>query len=290
MPDRSAPAARSGAGCLRARFLLDNMGKEPMRLPIHQIDAFAARPFAGNPAAVMPLEAWLPDELMLLIARENNLAETAFLVKEPAGWRIRWFTTCAEIDLCGHATLASAWLVLHELEPGTDRVVFQSRSGPLPVLREGEDLLLDLPSRPGRRTPELVESLAPILGVRPTEVLLARDLVAVVEDEAVVRNLVPDYGAMGRLPSLATVVTAPARDHDFVSRCFFPGDAVPEDPVTGSAHCTLVPYWAGRLGKQRLRAYQASPRGGELACELAGDRVRLGGRAVKVLEGTFLLP
>lgn len=260
-----------------------------MRLPLHQIDAFASRPFEGNPAAVMPLEAWLPDGLMQRIAAENNLSETAFLVQEPGGWRIRWFTTTTEVDLCGHATLASAWLILHELEPGAARVAFQSRSGPLAVDREGDDLVLDFPSRPGRPAPELLEAAAAALGLRPVAVHLARDLVAVLEDEDAVRGLVPDYPALAALPGMGTVVTAPGRVHDFVSRCFFPGDGVPEDPVTGSAHCTLIPYWAGRLGRDRLRAWQASARGGALACALAGDRVRIGGRAVKVVEGHFLL-
>lgn len=260
-----------------------------MRLPLHQIDAFASRPFEGNPAAVMPLDAWLPDALMQAIAAENNLSETAFLVKESTGWRIRWFTTVSEVDLCGHATLASAWLILHELEPESGRVSFQSRSGPLAVDREGENLVLDFPSRPGRLAPELAGPLAKALGVRPREVRLARDVMAVLEDEAAVRAVRPDYGAMEGLPGMGTLITAPGQAYDFVSRCFFPGDGVPEDPVTGSAHCTLIPYWAERLGKTRLRAFQASPRGGELACELAGGRVRIAGRAVKVLEGHFLL-
>lgn len=261
-----------------------------MRLPFHQIDAFATRPFEGNPAAVIPLETWLPDGLLQQIAEENNLSETVFLVKEAAGWRIRWFTTVTEMDLCGHATLASAWLILNELEPGADRVTFESRSGLLAVDREGDDLVLDFPARPGRPTPELLDLVTAALGVRPREVRLARDLMAVLADEAAVRAIVPDYPALAALPGMGTLVTAPGRAHDFVSRCFFPGDGVPEDPVTGSAHCTLIPYWAERLGKSRLRAFQASPRGGELACQLVGDRVRIGGRAVKVIEGFFLLP
>jgi PhzF family phenazine biosynthesis protein len=259
-----------------------------MRLPIHQIDAFASRPFEGNPAAVMPLEAWLPDALMQSIAAENNLSETAFLVKEAQGWRIRWFTTVTEVDLCGHATLASAWLILNELEPG-DQVSFQSRSGPLAVSRRQDELVLDFPSRPGRPAPELLDAAAAALGVRPREVRLARDLMAVLEDEAAVRAVRPDYEAMKALPCMGTLVTAAGTRHDLVSRCFFPEDGVPEDPVTGSAHCTLIPYWAERLGKSELRAFQASPRGGELNCALRGDRVEIAGRAVKVLEGVFLL-
>jgi PhzF family phenazine biosynthesis protein len=258
------------------------------RHPIFQIDAFAERPFTGNPAAVMPLQTWLPEETMQAIACENNLSETAFLVKESGGWRIRWFTTLAEIDLCGHATLACAWLLFHELEPGTREVVFQSLSGPLRVELVGEELVLDFPARPGRPAPELIDPLEIALGIRPREAHLARDVMAVLEDEAAVRSVQPDYEAMKALPALSTIVTAPGLVHDFVSRCFFPGDAMPEDPVTGSAHCTLVPYWAERLGRTRMRAFQASARGGALDCELAGDRVRMGGRAVKVLEGYLI--
>jgi len=261
-----------------------------MRLPLHQIDAFASRPFEGNPAAVMPLDAWLPDDLLQKIAAENNLSETAFLVKDGSSWRIRWFTTVNEVDLCGHATLASAWLILNELEPKASRVAFQSRSGDLAVDRLGDSLVLDFPSRPGRLAPELTEQVTAAIGLQPREVRLARDAMAVLEDEAALRAVVPDFEAMKGLPGWGLLITAPGRAHDFVSRCFFPGDGIPEDPVTGSAHCTLIPYWAERLGKSRLRAFQASPRGGELDCELIGDRVRIGGRAVKVLEGHFLLP
>ncbi len=259
-----------------------------MRLPIHQIDAFADRPFTGNPAAVMPLQAWLPDDVMQAIALENNLAETAFLVKEAAGWRIRWFTPEAEVDLCGHATLASAFLLLTELEPG-NHVTFQSRSGPLGVDLEGEVLVLDFPSRPGRPAPESLDSLTVALGARPQEVFRARDLMAVFATEAEVRNLRPDMAALVAVGGLGVLATAPGSATDFVSRCFFPGAGVPEDPVTGSAHCTLIPYWAGRLGRDELTAYQASRRGGHLACRLRGDRVHIGGKAVKVLEGVFLV-
>jgi predicted PhzF superfamily epimerase YddE/YHI9 len=260
-----------------------------MRLPIHQIDAFAERPFTGNPAAVMPLETWLPDELMQAIAAENNLAETAFLVKEPEGWRIRWFTPEEEVDLCGHATLASACLLLTELEPGA-HVTFHSRSGPLGVDREGDRFILDFPARLGAPAPDFVEPLTRILGVRPLEVLRARDLMAVFPDEGTLRGLRPDFAAMKALNVFGVLATAPGSATDFTSRCFFPSAGVPEDPVTGSAHCTLIPYWAARLGKVRLSAFQASARGGHLACELVGDRVRIGGHAFKVLEGHFLLP
>jgi PhzF family phenazine biosynthesis protein len=255
------------------------------RLPFFQIDAFAERAFTGNPAAVIPLQTWLPDDVMQAIAIENNLAETAFIVREPSGWRIRWFTTLAEIDLCGHATMASAWVVFHELEPDLQKIEFQSRSGALTVDREGDDLVLDFPSRPGRPAPELIEPLERALGVRPRDVMLARDVLAILKDETTVRSVQPDFEALKALPGLGVLVSAPGLTHDCVSRCFFPGDAMQEDPVTGSAHCTVIPYWAKRLQKTRLRAIQASARSGELRCELVGDRVRMGGRAIKVIEG-----
>jgi len=179
--------------------------------------------------------------------------------------------------------------VLHELEPGAQRVEFQSRSGLLTVDREGEDLVLDFPARPGTPAPHLLDRLELGLGVRPSEVFLGRDVLAILADEATVRRVQPDYGVLSQLPALGTIISAPGLAYDVVSRCFYPGDGMPEDPVTGSAHCMLIPYWAQRLGKSRLRACQASPRGGELACELRGDRVRMGGRAVKVIEGHFLL-
>ncbi|WP_243321169.1 PhzF family phenazine biosynthesis protein [Geothrix sp. SG200] len=258
-----------------------------MRLPIYQIDAFANRAFAGNPAAVMLLDGWLPEAILQAIAAENNLAETAFVVREPEGWRIRWFTPACEVDLCGHATLASAH-VLFEQDPGLVRITFQSRSGPLAVDRQGDLLVLDFPSRPPVAVAPL-PGLEEALGAAVVEVWKARDLVAVLENEAAVRNLSPDMTAVARMDDFAVVATAPGDTADFVSRFFGPRVGVPEDPVTGSAHSTLVPFWARRLGRSRLRALQVSPRGGELICELRGDRVAIGGRAVKVLEGTFIL-
>jgi predicted PhzF superfamily epimerase YddE/YHI9 len=264
-----------------------------MRIPLHQIDAFTTEPFKGNPAAVCPLQAWLPDPVMQAIAAENNLAETAFLVEEAAGWRIRWFTPGCEIDLCGHATLASAFLLFSELRPGLDAVAFQSRSGPLGVRRDGARLVLDFPSRPPRMVdgiPGLIEGLR----ATPREFGVSRDMVAVFESEAEVRALEPDMGLLGALETVGVIATAPASTPgvDFVSRFFAPSAdvGVPEDPVTGSAHCTLIPFWAERLGKQALKALQVSRRGGELWCELKGGRVDIGGHCVKVLEGHFLLP
>ncbi len=258
------------------------------RFPLYQIDAFADRAFAGNPAAVMPLEHWLPDAVMQAIAAENNLSETAFFVREGDGYRIRWFMPVGEIDLCGHATLASAFVVLTELEPGRDRVAFESMSGPLAVTREGERFCLDFPMRAPNPVP-CPAGLSEALGVPVKEAWLTRDLFALLEDEAAVRNLKPDLEALSRLEPTSFVVTAKGTDCDFVSRCFAPREGIPEDPVTGSVHCVLIPYWAERLGKTRLFARQLSKRGGELFCELQGDRVKIAGKAVKVLEGAFLL-
>jgi len=258
-----------------------------MRLTLHQVDAFASEVFRGNPAAVCPLDAWLPDATMQAIAMENNLSETAFVVREADGYRIRWFTPLAEVPLCGHATLASAFVLfgLHGGEPLT----FQSKSGPLSVTRAGDVLTLDFPVLPvGEYTGprEAIDAL----GVAPDEVLGREHLLfAVYRDERVVRELRPDFARLGKL-DLRALVTAPGSDVDFVSRFFAPSEGIDEDPVTGSAHCSLIPYWAQRLGKTTLRARQVSRRGGELDCALHGDRVSIGGRAVRYLEGTITIP
>jgi PhzF family phenazine biosynthesis protein len=265
-----------------------------MQIPLWQVDAFAARPFAGNPAAVCPLERWLPDDQMQAIAMENNLSETAFFVaRSDSDFDLRWFTPATEVDLCGHATLASAWVLMREMDRTRSRVVFHTRSGPLVVVREGDDLAMDLPARPPRPV-ETPEPLAKALGARPDAVLRARDLVAVFARAEDVRGLAPDMAAVAALDGVfAVCVTAPGTgaddDVDFVSRFFAPAKGVPEDPVTGSAHATLVPYWAGKLGKPTMRARQVSRRVGELACRLEGDRVILTGRAVIVLRGTMHL-
>lgn len=259
-----------------------------MRLPMYQIDAFADRPFAGNPAAVLPLAAWLPDALLQAIAVENNLSETAFFVPDGEQFHIRWFTPGGEVDLCGHATLASAFVLFTELEPSRTFVRFASQSGPLEVSREGDLLVLDFPSRPPRQVP-VPEGLEAALGAKVLSAWQSRDLVALLDSEAAVRGLRPDFTALGKLDAFSVSATAQGLEADFVSRFFVPRLGIPEDPVTGSVHCSLVPFWAERLGMARLRALQVSARGGELFCELRGDRVRLGGRAVKVLEGTFLV-
>jgi PhzF family phenazine biosynthesis protein len=258
-----------------------------MRIPMYQIDAFADRPFAGNPAAVCLLEAWLPDETMQAIGAENNLSETAFLVPEGEGYRLRWFTPKVEVDLCGHATLASAYVVFNHLQPDWKRVVFHALSGRLEVARNGDLLMMDFPSRPPRLC-DVPEDLVTALRIEPDAVLLAHEYMAVYPDERTVRSLHPDMPRLAAVTKeFGVIVTAPGDDCDFVSRFFAPAVGIPEDPVTGSAHCALTPYWAERLGKKKLHARQVSARGGELWCEDRGDRVAIAGRAVPYLEGTI---
>jgi len=262
-----------------------------MRLPIYQIDAFAGEVFRGNPAAVVPLEAWLPDATLQAIANENNLAETAFFVREGDGWRLRWFTPLVEVDLCGHATLASAHLIFTRLRPGAESVRFQTRSGLLTVTREGDLLALDFPAlRPKRETDESVrKAVDSAMGSPALELWRARDLLALLPSAAAVRALKPNLDAVARLDSFALIVTAPGDEPgvDFVSRFFAPAKGVPEDPATGSAHCMLTPFWAERLGRKQLAAHQISARGGRLACTDRGDRVTIAGQAVLYLEGTI---
>ena len=259
-----------------------------MKLPLYQLDAFSSSVFAGNPAAVVPLPDWLDDRLLQSIAAENNLSETAFFVRGPRGIELRWFTPGTEVDLCGHATLATASLILDQLGPERDAVAFETRSGRLMVQRDGEGFAMDFPADP----PSPVEPCAGLveaLGVQPVEVLAARDYLVRLADEGSVRRLVPDLTALARVDRRGVIVTAPGQAYDFVSRFFAPGAGVPEDPVTGSAHCTLAPYWAERLGKRELRAFQVSARGGEVVCAHLGERVRLWGRCVFYLEGQITI-
>ncbi|MBM3746206.1 MAG: PhzF family phenazine biosynthesis protein [Acidobacteria bacterium] len=258
------------------------------RIPLYQIDAFAGRLFAGNPAAVCPLEEWLSDEVMQAIGAENNLSETAFLVRRGEGYDLRWFTPEVEVDLCGHATLASAFVVFQYLEPERSEVRFQTRSGQLVVRREDDLLVMDFPSREPARC-AMNPALAEALGAAPVELWESRDYMALYETEEQVRGLRPNMNALARVGHFAVIVTAPGREADFVSRFFAPAGGIAEDPVTGSAHCTLVPYWARRLGKTRLHARQVSARGGELCCEHRGERVTIAGRAVRYLEGAIFL-
>ena len=253
--------------------------------PIFQVDAFTGELFGGNPAAVCPLEAWLPDETLQAVAAENNLSETAFFVPCPGGYELRWFTPQFEVDLCGHATLAAAFVVLEKIAPDRDEVRFETQSGELVVTRDGDRLAMDFPARPAQPIdppPGLVDAL----GGEPASIAAARDLLVVYATEAEVAELDPDMRALAGLDQLGVIVTAPGESVDFVSRFFCPAAGIPEDPVTGSAHCTLVPYWSRRLDKKKLHARQISKRGGELFLEDRGDRVRIAGRAVLYLEGT----
>lgn len=257
-----------------------------MRTPIFQIDAFTTRRFAGNPAAVMPMESFLADAVLQAIAAENNLAETAFLVPDAGDYRLRWFTPTTEVPLCGHATLASAAVIMERLEPGRRTVIFHSASGPLMVSRTDAGYVMDFPirtSEPISTPPGLAEAL----GVAPIEVFAnAFNYMALLESTQVVRELAPDLTAVSRMDRSGVIVTAPGDgDYDFVSRYFAPAKGIPEDPVTGGAHCMLAPYWAKRLNKTAFRAYQASPRGGEIICRLAGDRIELEGACVFYMEG-----
>ncbi len=261
-----------------------------MKLPLYQVDAFAPRTFAGNPAAVVPLARWLSDELLQAIAAENNLSETAYLVGGSGEYQIRWMTPASEVDLCGHATLASAWVVFEKLEPGRTEVTFSSKSGPLHVTRKAELLTLDFPSQPPEPASAAKDALAAALGRAPREAWTSVDYMAVFETEDEVRALAPDMKSLAALDRRGVIATAPGRAVDFVSRFFAPAYGIPEDPVTGSAHCTLVPYWSKRLGKTRLQALQVSPRGGELTCEDRGPRVSIAGRVVGYLEGTIEVP
>jgi PhzF family phenazine biosynthesis protein len=257
-----------------------------MRTPIFQIDAFASRRFTGNPAAVMPMHSFLEDPVLQAIAAENNLAETAFLVPEGADYRLRWFTPVLEVPLCGHATLASAAVVMERLEPGRSSVVFHSASGPLTVERTGAGYVMDFPARPSKVVPTPT-GLAEALGVMPVDVFGNQfNYMAVLEDADTLRGLAPDMAALARQDRPGVIVTGPGDgSHDFISRYFAPAKGISEDPVTGAAHCMLTPYWAKRLGKDSFRAFQASKLGGEVICRLIGDRVELEGSCVFYLEG-----
>ncbi len=256
-----------------------------MQVPIYQVDAFSSRLFAGNPAAVCPLEHWLPFETLQAIAAENNLAETAFFVLDGRSYDLRWFTPTTEVDLCGHATLASGYIVMNHLTPGVDSVSFETRSGELTVHRQGDLYSMDFPARPPQHC-EVHPRLMEALGTAPLEVLAARDYLVVYESAEHVRTLQPNMDLIAAMDRFAVIVTAPGDDgEDFVSRFFAPARGVPEDPVTGSAHCTLIPYWARRLGKDKLFARQISKRGGELWCENRGERVTISGNASLYLQG-----
>jgi PhzF family phenazine biosynthesis protein len=253
---------------------------------IFQVDAFSSRLFGGNPAAVMPLERFLPDNVLQALAAENNLAETAFIVADGADYLLRWFTPTVEVPLCGHATLASAAVVMERLEPRRSGVTFHSASGALPVSRAGGAYLMNFPARPSEPI-GLSPEFAAALGAVPLEVHVNEfNYLAVFEHANIVRELVPDIAAVARLDRDGVIVTAPGDgNYDFFSRYFAPAKGIPEDPATGSAHCMLAPYWSKRLAKTSFRAFQSSPRGGEIVCALIADRVELQGSCVFYLEG-----
>ncbi len=259
-----------------------------MKIPLYHIDAFAGQVFAGNPAAVCPLTEWPDDGLLQRIAMENGLPETAFFTPEKDSYRIRWFSPAMEVDLCGHATLAAAWVLFRYFDQSAEEITFASRSGPLAVRREGELIVLDFPAQPPAPC-GIPPELAAGLGRDPVETLRAGDVIAVFSSEEEVAGLTPDPSALARVEARAVVVTAPGEEADFVSRCFAPRLGIVEDQVTGSAHCELTPYWSKVLGKSSLTARQLSPRGGELHCTEAGERVLIAGRAVPYLEGMITI-
>lgn len=261
-----------------------------MRLPLFQVDAFAPEVFSGNPAAVCPLERFLPDATLQAIAAENNLSETAFFVRDGDAWRLRWFTPACEVDLCGHATLASAYVLFHELGYAAESVTFLTRSGALKVRRQQGHLAMDLPAVVG--TPAVADSaLARALGTDPVELLATtRDFLVRLESQEQVAHLNPDMALLAKAGKPGIIVTAAGAEVDFVSRFFAPAMGVPEDPVTGSAHSTLVPYWAHQLGKSTMRAKQIGKRGGELLCRLQGSRVELAGGCSLYLRGEIEIP
>lgn len=261
-----------------------------MTIPMYQVDAFTDRLFGGNQAAVCPLQAWLPDSTMQQIAKENNLAETAFFIPQGEDYALRWFTPELEIDLCGHATLATAHIIFTQMAEKRSIIRFHTqKAGILTVSREGELYTLDFPSR----VPVQAEAPAGLLealgGPQPKAILKSRDYFLVYETEADIAALQPDFSALNKIDAIGFIVTAPGDHSDFVSRFFAPQVGINEDPVTGSAHCNLIPYWAEKLNKTRLHAFQISARRGELWCELKGERVLMVGKAVTYLKGEIFV-
>jgi len=259
-----------------------------MDLSIYQIDAFSSCVFEGNPAAVCPLDEWLPDETMQSIAEENNLSETAFFVPKDDGFHIRWFTPASEVDLCGHATLGSAYVLFNILGYKNEAIQFDSKSGILVVTKQDDWLTLDFPKQPPVycETPkEIVEAF----NKEPIECMMSEDIIAVFENEIDIESANPNFEQLKKLDSRGVIITAKSMRYDFVARFFAPKYGIPEDPVTGSAYTQLAPYWASKLGKQKFKAKQLSSRGGELYCEILGDRVLISGKATKYMEGKITI-
>lgn len=260
-----------------------------MELPIYQVDAFASQTFEGNPAAVIPLQEWLDDRTLQAIAAENNLAETAFFTENETGFHLRWFTPTCEVPLCGHATLASAHVIFNELGHDEDKISFHTQSGELVVKRMGGGLSMDFPANPPKPC-EIPEGLSEALGgVKLLEAHENGFMLVVCSDEDDVKTALVDYAKLAKIAPGDFILSAKSRTYDFVSRCFAPAHGIDEDPVTGSAHCVSVPFWAARLGKNTLHARQVSARGGDLICTLENGRVELYGRAVQYLKGSIYL-
>ena len=259
-----------------------------MELNLYQIDSFTDTPFEGNPAAVIPLKTWLPDNIMQSIAEENNLSETAFFVPNNKGFHIRWFTPKTEVDLCGHATLAAAYVLFNIQGYNKERIEFESKSGTLTVLQKDNWLVMDLPAQPPIPC-DVPDEIVKAFDKVPIECLRSEDYIAVFETESDILSIKPDIDYLKKLDLRGVIITAKSRQYDFVSRFFAPKYGIDEDPVTGSAHTQLIPYWARKLGKITMQAKQVSSRGGEIFCELHNDRVLISGKAVKFLEGKIQL-
>ncbi|TYP92223.1 phenazine biosynthesis protein PhzF family [Fodinibius salinus] len=259
-----------------------------MQLPIYQVDAFASKLFEGNPAAICPLSEWVSDELMQQVAMENNLSETAFFVPQNDRYRLRWFTPTTEVDLCGHATLASAHVLFEHLEYQRSTIKFDTNSGVLKVRKEDDQLVMDFPAAAlnATETPDFLEKA---IGHPAKELYHDTDYLYVLENEEQIRNLDPDIAAISKADARGVIVTAPSKQVDFVSRFFAPAAGVDEDPVTGSAHTMLTPYWAQQLGKEKLVGRQVSQRGGTVYCRQHGDRIALGGQACTFMQGVITL-
>ncbi len=261
-----------------------------MKHTLYQVDAFTSRLFGGNPAAVLPLDKWMSDERMQQIAMENNLSETAFFVEEGDGYRLRWFTPAVEVDFCGHATLASAHVLFEQLDAKREAILFYTRVGELVVSKKADRYRMDAPADELEEL-EVSHEVVEALGEAPRALFRGReDLMAVLESEEQVRNLQPDFRALAASTRRGLIATAPGREVDFVSRCFYPNAGIDEDPVTGSAHTTMAPYWADQLDKTDLNARQLSRRGGEIRCLVSPQRVVLEGQAVTYLAGNIFLP
>ncbi len=289
---RGTPGARSRATKKTAPRREPAARGAAAELPYYHVDVFTSRLYHGNPAGVVPLDAWLPSGVMQAIAAENNLAETAFFVKDKGStprYHLRWFTPTIEVDLCGHATIASAHVLWEHLGAKGTRIAVRSTSGELSVTRRGDLYELDFPARAGEPV-RVTEKMCAAMGREPVEAYLARDLMLVFDNRREVYELNPDPALVRALDCFGVIATAPGSGHDFVSRFFVPRAGIDEDPATGSSHCTLVPYWAGRLKKKSVTGHQVSKRGGEMFCELRGKRVGVAGRAVTYLRGTIAIP